>query len=422
MKPSIDSLIGFLMGFFVLLLFPCLSSASFKPHEKSTTNFLVITDIHLDQSAWFTMTINPSTPNPFNDLDPVTFDKLITEVANSIKNNTIAQPQFILLLGDISGHSRWHSDTVVNNESAVFNQLKTKFPHTPIFYVFGNNDSLLTNYGPFNDPLHPRHNKSPYDIAKSKGQWRDGFLSTGAHCKAKQTVLPCLITEDAVNGYYAAYLNTKLRLIALNSVLFSVKRSKISESAATNELQWLATQLATAEEKHESILLAMHIPPGNNSYDHSNFWFATEEAAFLKLIKTHQHNLIGLLAGHTHAEELKILTASPNQIITGLYFTAALSTSHGNAPSVKTFYLSKEDEEWRFSDYKTFNFLQSDSKLTLNTLYKYKNYYCDPDQLSVSTCLNKVTAAKMARYFSAGNPNFAGVIGSPDDIHLTLPP
>ena len=404
-----------LLAYIILSLLPFITFASLKP---ITSNFLVITDIHLDQSDWFSMTINPSIPNPLNDLDPKTFKKLMRDIHQNIKNGTVDKPQFILILGDISGHLRLHAHSVINNESAVFHELDTIFSPTPIFYVFGNNDSLLANYGPFSDPHYPGQDKSPYDIAQSQGSWRNGFLSTGIQCKSKQIKFPCLIIEDSVNGYYSAYLNTKLRLIALNSVLFSVKRNRVSDNAATNQLAWLAAQLASAQKNHESVIIAMHIPPGNNIYNHSPFWVASDQALFLKLIKTYQPTIIGLLASHTHAEELKVIKTSPNQIIAGLYFTAALSTSHGNAPSIKTFYLSKNNKQWLMSNYKTFYFLQTGSGIKLKTLYNYQHYYCDHHETNLSACLDKITATPMKKYFSSGNPNFEGVIGSPNDIEL----
>lgn len=422
LRGNMKQHINYLAFLFVLLLAPFAALASLEPNK---TNFLVITDIHLDNSNWFTMTINPSTANPLNDLDPATFETLLTEIDYNIKNGSVARPQFILIQGDISGHSRFVTDSVVKNESVVFSKLKTHFRHTPIFYLFGNNDSLKANYGVFYDPTHPGHDKSPYDIAKSQSGWLDGFLSTGTRCATKHRHYPCLITENTSNGYYSAYLGKELRLIALNSVLFSTKRVAITENEAANQLQWLATQLKAAKVKHDSVLIAMHVPPGNNVYDHSNFWQPKEQSAFLKLIKTYRHTIIGLLAGHTHAEELKVIKssankASPNQIITGLYFTAALSTSHGNAPSIKTFYLSKNNGQWLLSNYETFNFSEVGAKLKLSKLYDYTSYYCEHHERNLSECLKKISSTKMKKYFSAGNTNFAGVIDSPNDINLMV--
>src|SRR3990167_3009383 len=173
MKRSIHYL-HLLFVLVVLLLAPSLANASLKPIES---NFLVFNDIHLDQSDWLPMTINPSMPNPLNDLDQDSFETMLKLMNTHIKNGTVPKPQFILILGDISGHSRFITDSVVKNESVVFSQLKTHFRHTPIFYLFGNNDSLQANYGAFYDRTHSGHDKSPYDVAMSHAGWLDGFFS-----------------------------------------------------------------------------------------------------------------------------------------------------------------------------------------------------------------------------------------------------
>ncbi len=407
------------MLFFVLWLCPILSQASVQPGTANTSHFLVISDLHLDQSMGLTMTINPSKPNPFNDLDSGTFKTMLTEINHAIKNGVVTKPQFILILGDISGHLRLWPRSVEKNESAVFSLLRAQFPQTPIFYVFGNNDALSANYGSFNDPTYDGHDHSPYEIAQSQGGWFDGFLSTGTPCQSKQSTYPCLITENTNQGYYSASLNPKLRLIALNSIQFSTKRAETTDNDAMMQLQWLATQLESAQKQHASVVIAMHIPPGNNSYDDTSFWQTKEQAAFLKLITQHQHTIIGLLASHTHAEELKIIKTPGHHIIQGLYLTAALSTSHGNAPSIKLFNLTEHHHSWQLSNYETFYFSLKDSKLKLNPLYD-ASYYCNAHQTNLSTCLRQVTAEKMKHYLSAGNPNFKGVMGSPGDINIII--
>mgnify|MGYP003578885083 CR=1 FL=1 len=404
----------YLFLFFIFTIFPVVSSAS-----KKENNFLVISDIHLNQASLHAMAISPAKGNEENDLDQATFEKIISEIDRNIKNGIVAQPNFIIVLGDILGHMRASFDSVLKSESAVFSVLKKNFPHTPIFYTFGNNDSLKTNYGPFEDSNRSDQYKSPYNVAKLNGGWTDGFLSTGTICKNKESNFPCIITEDTTNGYYSAYLKSRLRLISLNSLLFSPNRIQVNEQNAMEELQWLEGQLKIARSNQESVLISMHVPPGNNVYDHTNFWLPKEQALFLKMVKTYQYTIIGLLASHTHAEELKVIKDSSKRTIAGIYMIAALSTSHGNEPSVKTFYFLKRKGQWLLTNYETFHFSVDHSNLLFNKLYDYKNYYCKPGQKNgLFQCLDNITANKMKKYFSAGNKNFGGIMRSPDDVHL----
>src|SRR5205814_2092577 len=106
---------------------------------------------------------------------------LLIQIDQNIKNGTVTKPTFILVLGDLVGHHRSIPDFAMISESAVFRALKNHFPTIPILYTFGNNDSLEVDYGVFTTAgLKPYTN--PYDIAKAKGGWVDGALSTGTQC------------------------------------------------------------------------------------------------------------------------------------------------------------------------------------------------------------------------------------------------
>jgi UDP-2,3-diacylglucosamine pyrophosphatase LpxH len=384
-------------------------------------NFLVISDIHLNQDDSSTMTISPSSGSISNDLDKKTFEKLISDIHKNITDGVVAQPTFIILLGDIVGHLRSSSQHVIDSETAVFNELKKNFPSTPIFYTFGNNDSLEKNYGPLQDSDSSTQYKGPYDVAKFRSGWVDGFLSTGKICEKNTYDFPCIIEENTAYGYYSAYIKAKLRLISLNSVLFSPNRKNTTEQEAMAQIQWLKQQLTAAQTLHESVLITLHIPPGNNVYDHSNFWLPKEQTAFLTIISHYQHNIIGILASHTHAEELKIIKDVSQKNITGVYFTAALSTSHGNEPSIKTFYLSKKNQQWSLANYETFHFSANNTTMNFNKLYDYRDYYCNSQDKTLSQCLDNVTADKIKKYFSAGNQYYEGKMRYPEDIILTIP-
>ncbi len=407
-------------------IFLCFPNLSFSLALEQKNNFLVITDIHLNLASRHTMDITPTKPSIENDLDFLSFNKIITRISKNIKNGNISRPNFILILGDLVGHVRTNTQQVIETEALVFNELKNNFPQIPIFYVFGNNDSLASNYGPFRTNNASEIHKSPYEIAQFKGGWKNGFLSNGVICQANKANFPCILHMKKEQGYYAAYLAPKLRFIALNSVIFSKNRQQVSEQDSLEQLQWLKAELKAVQSSRESVLLAMHIPPGRNVYDDSLFWLPKEQSIFLKTIAKYQSNILGLLVAHTHAEELKLIQNSSHTILTGVYFTAALSTSHGNSPSVKTFYFDNNRmSPWQLKNFEAFHFYTGDnSQLLFNKLYDYKSYYCDNDEnyTSLSECLKNVTAEKMKKYFTAGNKNYSSNMKFPNDIFITLDP
>jgi predicted MPP superfamily phosphohydrolase len=95
------------------------------------------------------MDINPNKRKLENDLDLASFKKLLKILSENIKKGNISQPKFILYLGDLVGHLPTTTKGVIQDEIIVFSELKNNFPKAPIFYVFGNNDSLAIDYDPF---------------------------------------------------------------------------------------------------------------------------------------------------------------------------------------------------------------------------------------------------------------------------------
>lgn len=390
------------------------------PDTKSS-NFLVISDIHLNVVSTHLMDISPSTQTLLNDLDLPTFNALMLEIQQGIKKGIITKPKFIIILGDLTAHHLFSSDAVINNESYVFDYLKKNFPSTPILYTFGNNDSLGVDYGSFSDSRRRDALKSPYDVALKNGSWGDGFLSTGVMCQKESSVYPCIVTEDTTNGYYSVYLEPNLQLIAVNSVMFSPRRMFATQQAPMDQLRWLQAELLKAQKNNDRVIITMHIPPGNNVHDGSPFWVTEEAGKFLNIVNTFHETIIGILSGHTHKDELKIITNNEGKRIAGVYYTAALSTIHANAPSVKTFFLSDRRGNWQLTNYETFYFIKQNTSLVLGKLYDYKSYYCGGQELSLLKCLGEVTVDKMQRYFSAGNPNYSEKIPFPKDMVCTVP-
>lgn len=373
-------------------------------------HILVLSDIHVNSYFKRPMDISPTKQSVLNDLDIPTFKLLIQKIKQEINSGKIAKPDCIIILGDISGHMSTILRNSFVNENTVYRTLKEAFPSIPLFYTFGNNDSFETDYGRFK-----------YNGAIGNTGWNNNFLSTGILCipavigksASDATIYPCLLNENTENGYYSAYVQPKLRVISLNTVLFSPKRSfKINSEMTMNELDWLNNELSVAERHGDQVLITMHIPPGQNVYSHAYFWLPIEQEKFLNIIRKYQTIIIGMLAAHTHMEELKVIQSNLKSYIGTVYLNPALSTSHGNAPAFKIFNYSQNNQgKWNISNYQTYYFTSDKNKLILKPLYDFNSYYGSID---------KFTPAKMAKYFSAGNHNYAGKIKYPDAVWMKL--
>lgn len=373
---------------------------------KNEDNFLVISDIHLDYSLNHTMEFQPSTYSNLNDLDLHTFQEIMINLRKSIDSGLIPKPKFILLLGDLIGHQRVSFDFVLKNEAIVFHEIKRQFAKTPILYTFGNNDSLETDYGPFTSLNTQNKYRTPLDIAHAQKHWSNSFLSTGITCSTTRGIFPCIISENKKNGYYSVYLENGFRLISLNTVIFSSQRNNIDMEDIVEQFRWFQRQLTKVEKNNETVLISMHILPGQALSANYIFWDAEAEITFLKLIKQYHRSIIGVLAGHTHYDEIKSIQDITGQPLVGIYVNGGLSTSHGNAPSVRTYYYSKLQKKWQLTNYEVFFFKKNRRIISLHKLYDYLSHYCNDNTSTTLKCLENLTLEKINTYFTAGNENF----------------
>ncbi|MBP6918863.1 MAG: metallophosphoesterase [Legionellaceae bacterium] len=393
-------------------------------NDEHQASFLVISDIHLNHHSQHAMDFAPKQTTINNDLDVATYEQLIDKIRDDIQSGEIEDPQFIILLGDLAGHIRHSQQDVVNNERIVMTTMKAAFPNTPIFYNFGNNDSLTADYGLFRSPDVKSEYRSPLDLIKSV--WPQGlFLSTGKVCKYHHTY-PCLIKTNTSNGYYSAYLKPHFRLISLNTVMFSDKQRGYTNLNILDQLQWLEHQLKEVEESHETALLVMHVPPGDNIYkahfwSETAFWSYDEVQKFNQLIRDYRLSITGILAAHTHKDEVKLMGMG-GVAIAGVYLNPALSTSHGNAPAVRSYVLNRAENtlRWDLSDYRTYFFARNaNGAISSRLLYRFQEYYCTKNETKrMSDCWDKVTIDKVKHYLGAGNPSFQEEISEPQNIHI----
>jgi len=391
--------------------------------KNDTLSFLTFSDIHLNVNQTLPMEINPRGPviDPLKmNLDPTTFVSMLDNI-----KKTFPHPQFLLITGDMAGYDPAY---VYQDEEYVLQHIDSIYRETPKILVFGNEDSLAKPYGPFfySTGINDRH--STYELAmKMKNGWKNGFLSTGIYCKTNPGTYPCIIDEDPINGNFSLYLADNLRLIAFNSIVFSSYPSNKATQAVTNaELTWIADELQNAAWHNNNILIATHIPCGSDTSNldsGSAFWRNNNQVTFYNLLARYQKNIIGILAGHTHYDELKVLQNTAKRNVGAILITPGFVTLHGNAPGLRNYYLNRNYFNWAISDYATYNF---DATLALNRLYDFHNYYCtataDKNQ-SILDCLHNVTADKMSTYFTVGNPNYPGFgkIAYPNNIFITLP-
>ncbi|STY28254.1 Acid sphingomyelinase-like phosphodiesterase [Legionella wadsworthii] len=377
-------------------------SMAAQENNLNQLNVFLISDPHVDVTKRQATRINPL-PDISEELDPQSFKTLISKIGAQIDAQQETQ-QAILLLGDLPAHNAYSRKTTRDNINLVFEQLYEKMNPNSFFYIFGNNDSLERDYGPFT-----YNGESASDLFKSITGNDDGFLSTGLKCPFNGTA--CIDNENTNYGYYSGYLGDHLKLISLNSVVF-VSRPGFSPSreGATGELDWLENELKQSKANHESVLLAMHVPPQS--------WETTYNDSLKKIIKAYPETIIGMVAAHTHFDEIHGIKIEKTGNVIPVIYSASIGSDHGNASSFKTLSLTRQtaDAPWQLKDYITYHFIGATAdKSQLNPYYDFMQAFCSESSTNtVSACLKKhiihnkfdeVTSTLMSKHYTAGNPN-----------------
>lgn len=404
---------------FSLLLFFCISPTHALPDAPQIQHFLVISDVHLNKDSFQSMNWRPDKSSIFDNTDQKNFDYFMNTIAEQIKTGQIPKPKFLLYLGDMVGHLRFGKQFVWKNQVAVLSKFTQTFPDIPIFYTFGNNDAYSKNYGSFTSYDLSGQIKNPLDAAKFTGKWHNGFISMGAkRCGLQPPQFPCVLTQNQTEGYYSAYIAPKLRLINLNTVMFSRHHSTLLTTAEA-QLAWLEQQLQAAQLQHESVIIAMHIPIGKNVYNDDYFLEPPFNQRLIKLIRRYHASIMGVLAAHTHMDEIKIIMDKASHPLAGIYLIPALSTSHGNAPAIRSYSYALLDDQWQFIDYTTYYFIKDKvGHRSLQKLYSFRDIYCTNSQRRMTDCLFQVNPLLMGKYYTAGNDKVNAPINFPENIFI----
>lgn len=97
----------------------------------------------------------------------------------------------------------------------------------------------------------------------------------------------------------------------------------------------------------------MHVPPQS--------WESIYKDAFIKIIKTYPEIILGMVAAHTHFDELHAIKIENKNYVIPIIYSASIGSDHGNASSYKILNLSRQNDtsSWQFKNYVTYNFIGS---------------------------------------------------------------
>jgi sphingomyelin phosphodiesterase acid-like 3 len=327
------------------------AAAPAQSHTAQTVPVILLSDIHLDPfhdpaklsqlrsapvTGWAAILNAPPSPHQADDFAKLQstcgakgIDTPPAVLESSLHAELKQQPSplFVTVSGDLMTHHfdcRFHNLTSNTTEADytafaaktvayVALRLHQTFPHAPIYFALGNNDSGCTDY--HEDP-------------------NSAFLHADAQSFAADALSPAnraaILREFPQYGDYNIPLPhpfVHTRLIVLQDIFESGRYTNCSGSAGdpgTNsastsgqlQVEWLRTQLTAARAAHEQVWVMAHIPPGIDPYStikkgHGfcgtgvpelflpSDYFARTLAQFADVIKL-------ALFGHTHMDEMRI--------------------------------------------------------------------------------------------------------------------
>jgi sphingomyelin phosphodiesterase acid-like 3 len=157
------------------------------------------------------------------------------------------------------------------------------------------------------------------------------------------------------------------------------------DASANAELLWLDSTLASARDRGKKVWLLMHIPAGANTVataqaaDASGhitpagttmMWDSTHQTTFLQKLAKYP-NLITLeLAGHTHMDEYRIMSAD-----NVLDITPGITPRSGNDPAYKVFTFSSETLKPIDYTALNYNLAAAPAPTQLNNYYTFSTSY-----------------------------------------------
>ena len=360
-----------------------LSDYEYKQKEKivggKTLRMLQMTDIHLDLDYKVGSKGECLSPLCCRDMpganENISEEKLAgkygyegkcdinMDLLNSfVEDASTKNVDLIIWTGDNPPHDSWE----VNSQEKVYDitkkikeALEAKFKDTendiPIFYCLGNHEKYPND----------NYRENEEDMLQKMADIYKGYLSPEAYESFKNY------------GYHSMnYKNTNLRIISLNCLLCDVFNFNLINSTkihAKAMFEWLETELRKAEKNNEFVYIINHFP--------LNGGFTLTECSkrLHALFQRYQFNIRGIFSGHTHMDDLELISEYHNKdkIININYIAPQLTTFSGKLPSYRIYIIDEKTkqivdfEQYRF-DLDTSN---KEQKPHWELAYKASDFY-----------------------------------------------
>ena len=370
--------------------------------------------------------------------------QMVLQKASEVTRNS--KPDFILMTGDFLSHDftacyfnrsglpqqllsvDQHNDFVRQTMAYVAMSVSDRFPGIPVIAVLGNNDAFCGDY----------------DV-----RGNSGFLASTQATFQKYFLADLSDDFQELGGCYSTEIpQTNHRVIVLNSIPFMqvypalkyVSASPLQKSSCeslrrvelVDEDQWLRNEVNTLNSGNKA-WIACHVPPGINCYDGRQYWNSQREEMgkqsfidqFVSFYRSKQQHLAGILAGHSHMAEFKLINGQQGEPQSSVLMAPSVARNHGNNAS---FRLMKFDRKTLFvNDYVTHWIDASSSPPKWAAPFSFTETYQQPDVSpsslnAVYQRMNSGDRGTIDQYFSDySTRNGAGNSSARRNFRLALP-
>ena len=233
-------------------------------------------------------------------------------------------PSFLVMGGDFSAHYSDSLSLVQSQISSVTEIFTSRFPNTTMFFALGNDD------------FYP-----DYDFEENDVQFQ--WLYT-----RWQSILPPSAKDTFLRGgYYSSVPMTGLRMVVLNSVVYSTHhqvrqnaRARRGGARTTDDedplgqFAFLRQELMTARINKQAVYILSHIPLGGDNYNQKPFFVAEYMTTMKGILLEFQDVIVAMLSGHTHQDDFRLLYTDGEATVVDI-LSPSISTSNSNNPSVR---------------------------------------------------------------------------------------
>ena len=369
---AIRAIIAAAAGLLALLSGPCGAGAAQLPFKVGDGQgvFLHVSDLHFDPFAdpaivrrliaapieqWAKI-LRSSKSTPFWQKGKDTSFPLLTSMLAAAKGPAY---DYVLSTGDILAHDfkdeflqaggaeGEYAGFVTKTIRFVDRMLKQGFPGVPLIATLGNNDSTCGDYmlAP-NDPMLPAVGRDLPVIVRHPPALRD-FSMGGSYVVPHPTV-------------------PRHDIVVLSNVFWSRSyRDACGQKGGdpgSAQLAWLEWTLYQAKLEGRTVSLAMHIPPGVDSFASTrdntcplkvrSFWQDAYTRRFLAIVALYKDQLRIAFAGHTHMDDFRVLPDAGGAPLLATRMTPSLTPLFGNNPGFTVMLYSRADAS--VTDYATF--------------------------------------------------------------------